>query len=389
LEPPPDPAPSSEPLAAGPLVWEVLGNKIYSVPGSDGSFHLAYVAVFTNESRFPVTVKSMEVLDPDHNNQLTGINQILSVLNEDVTGQLRLFSLPQTFDQANFSTQIGPGQSAAAYFDVTYRDRDAIPQRLAHRVSTFFITPDGQEQDFVVTDDSVPVSPHSAIVLSPPLRGGRWVNANGCCKQIGPHRGTLNPINGALRPAEVFAIDFVQVNQQGLGFTGDGSKVRDYPYYGTDILAAGAGTVTEVVRDLPDQVPGNAPPATIETTAGNHVIIDMGGEHYALYAHMVPNSPTVQVGDVVSPGQRIGLLGNSGSTTAPHLHFQVMDSASALKAHGLPFVFDKMRLQGEIADSVNGAGEKFSDGIPLPIRHDHRALLQGAMPLTLDVLNFK
>ncbi|MBV9267947.1 MAG: M23 family metallopeptidase, partial [Acidobacteriaceae bacterium] len=91
--------------------------------------------------------------------------------------------------------------------------------------------------------------------------------------------------------------------------------------------AAGAGTVVEVVNDMPDQVPNQEPVGiTIQNAAGNHVIVDMGDGQYALYAHLVPYSATVQVGDVVRQGRRIGLLGDSGNSDAPHLHFQVMDN---------------------------------------------------------------
>ena len=48
----------------------------------------------------------------------------------------------------------------------------------------------------------------------------------------------------------------------------------------------------------------------------------------------------MRVGARLSTGELIGHLGNSGNSTAPHLHFQVMDSPSFLDTMGLPFVFD-------------------------------------------------
>jgi murein DD-endopeptidase MepM/ murein hydrolase activator NlpD len=242
----------------------------------------------------------------------------------------------------------------------------------------------------VVTDDPVPVAQRDPIILTPPLRGDGWVDGNGCCKQIGPHRGFFSAIDGALWPAEEFAIDFVRINAQGVGFTGDPNNVKSYFYYGDGVFAAGAGTVTEVVSDLPDQIPNNPSIVTTEdTAAGNHVIIDMGEGRYALYAHLQPNSPTVQVGDSVYQGQRLGLLGNSGNTTAPHLHFEIMDRPNALKAHGLPFVFDNMRLEGEFAGSMDQFGNQYFVGIPLKLDRSHNGSANGAMPLTLGVFGFK
>jgi murein DD-endopeptidase MepM/ murein hydrolase activator NlpD len=108
-----------------------------------------------------------------------------------------------------------------------------------------------------------------------------------------------------------------------------------------NVYCAGPGKVVEVVRDLPDEIPGATPSDnTVQTAAGNHVIVRMAGKRYAMYAHLVPNSVTVQLGDSVETGQVLGKLGNSGGSSAPHLHFQVMDALSTLNAHGLPFVFD-------------------------------------------------
>jgi hypothetical protein len=55
----------SEPIAAGPLGWKLLGEQVYVTPGSDGLYHVAYALVFTSEYHGTVTIKSIEVLDPD------------------------------------------------------------------------------------------------------------------------------------------------------------------------------------------------------------------------------------------------------------------------------------------------------------------------------------
>lgn len=90
------------PLEIGPLVWHVLGSGIYPVKGSDGLTHLAYALMFTNVWRFPATINSVEVVDPAQDNKVTGSNRVLSIKNEDVTGQVKLFSLLTTLDKANY-----------------------------------------------------------------------------------------------------------------------------------------------------------------------------------------------------------------------------------------------------------------------------------------------
>jgi murein DD-endopeptidase MepM/ murein hydrolase activator NlpD len=95
------------------------------------------------------------------------------------------------------------------------------------------------------------------------------------------------------------------------------------------------------------------PDLTLKDAGGNYVIVDIGGGRYAFYAHLKPNSIRVEEGDNVSRGQQLAQLGNSGNTTAPHLHFHVMDAPLPLGAdHNLPYVFDSFRYQGRIEDDL-------------------------------------
>ena len=72
--------------------------------------------------------------------------------------------------------------------------------------------------------------------------------------------------------------------------------------------------------------------------AGNHVIMATAGTH-ALYAHLAPGSVVVTSGQQVRAGELIGRVGHTGNSTAPHLHFQLMDSADPLQARGVPCAF--------------------------------------------------
>jgi murein DD-endopeptidase MepM/ murein hydrolase activator NlpD len=79
---------------------------------------------------------------------------------------------------------------------------------------------------------------------------------------------------------------------------------------------------------------------------GNHVIVDLGGGHYAFYAHLKPGSIRVRAGDRVHRGQVLGLVGNSGNSTEPHLHFHVSDANSPLGSEGVPYAYDRFDLVG-------------------------------------------
>ncbi|HEX2660814.1 MAG TPA: M23 family metallopeptidase, partial [Polyangia bacterium] len=86
------------------------------------------------------------------------------------------------------------------------------------------------------------------------------------------------------------------------------------------------------------------PPPTIESAPGNYVVEQLDDGRFALYAHMRPGSPRVKVGDRVRRGQVLGLVGNSGNSTGPHLHFHITDGPSPLGSNGLPYVFDRFDL---------------------------------------------
>jgi murein DD-endopeptidase MepM/ murein hydrolase activator NlpD len=187
----------------------------------------------------------------------------------------------------------------------------------------------------------------------------------------------------------MFSIDFVELDAKGRGYTGNVKDLSSYAYYGADIYAAAAGTVVEVVRDLPDSVPGaNPTTTTADTASGNHIIMDVGAGHYIMYAHLIPGSPTVQVGEVVPKGYVLGKLGNSGNSSGPHLHFQVMDRPSSVGANGLPFVFDHMTREATVVGSLESAEDTFNAGMPLPLDFSTAGKFYKTMPLELDLLDF-
>ena len=118
------------------------------------------------------------------------------------------------------------------------------------------------------------------------------------------------------------------------------------------VRAAGPGVIVAAHDGVPENTPlasEHAIPITLETVAGNYVIESLGSGRYALYAHLQPGSIRVRVGQRVSAGAALGLLGNSGNSGAPHLHFHLMDDgATPLGGEGLPFVFRAYVEEGHL-----------------------------------------
>ncbi|MBE9515381.1 MAG: M23 family metallopeptidase [Proteobacteria bacterium] len=90
---------------------------------------------------------------------------------------------------------------------------------------------------------------------------------------------------------------------------------------------------------------------------GNYIILK--GEHcYAFIAHARTGSINVKLGDKIKTGMKLAEVGHSGNSTAPHLHFQLMDSPILMSAKGLPCCFREYEVLEE------GVWRKVNKGIP-------------------------
>jgi murein DD-endopeptidase MepM/ murein hydrolase activator NlpD len=190
-------------------------------------------------------------------------------------------------------------------------------------------------------------------------------------------------MNGRLDPSEGFAINWIKIDRTGKAFQTDGKKAEDWLCYGVYVLAVASGIVVETMRDLPDEPPSVASTnLRVSEVARNHVLLDLGNGHYAMYAHLAPQSLTVHVGDRVKVGDKLGLLGNSGNTTGPHLHFQISDQPSTLDVTSLPFVFKTMVLEGSVSQNLDQIEDDSLRGIMLQVVRKETKQLSGIMPLS-------
>jgi murein DD-endopeptidase MepM/ murein hydrolase activator NlpD len=139
----------------------------------------------------------------------------------------------------------------------------------------------------------------------------------------------------AAAPDQRFAYDFVIV-RDGTTHTGDGSASEQYFCFGQPILAPGGGTVALSVDGLADNKPGVMDPSH---PTGNHVVLDHGNGEFSFFAHFKKGSVKVKKGDKVKAGDPIGLCGNSGNTSEPHLHYHLQTTAVFSEGEGLPAQF--------------------------------------------------
>ena len=355
-----------------PLLMRVL-DPPQPVKGSDGKYHLVYELVLTNSSPGTASVEAVKTLDAKSGevvDTLEGADVTArTVLLGDVSGQT--------------AQKIGSGQVALLFLDATFDDLRDVPKDLEHRVKTSFDIPPGFASNLFPaettdTGGGTGVLNKKPVGISPPLRGKNWVVVNGCCT-VSPHRGAIIAIDQKLLAAERYAIDWIQADEEGrILLPDDNSRLTDFPAYGKPILSVANGKVVEVVDKYPDVKPGVIDTdLTLKDAGGNHVIVYIGGGRYAFYAHLKPGSIEVEEGDNVRRGQRIARLGNSGNTTAPHLHFHVMDAPLPLGAdNNLPYVFDSYVLQGHYEDALT------------PVLLDKPEARQDELPLNQSLVTF-
>jgi murein DD-endopeptidase MepM/ murein hydrolase activator NlpD len=378
------------PLMVSPIVWSVVSVPILPVKGTDGLVHLVYELNVRNDSRHTLDLTALDTLD-SRTGQHTGRNQAVSLDGQDISGEIRPFALTNPSQTStDFSNQLGPGQGGVIYFDLTYSSARDVPPCLKHRVSVSFQKADKTPQSYTTEDECTVVSRERTLVIQPPLEGDGWLNANGSGPIISPHRYSTQATNGILRSPEHFAIDFVKLDHHGKLNTGDPNDNASFFGYGLNVRSATSGRVIEMLDGIPNQIPGQlVPPQEASQYGGNHVIVEIGSGKYAFYAHLAPGSVKVRQGDHVGVGQILGKVGNSGNSDAPHLHFQIMDSASPFNTNGLPFVFNQINYRGQLKGTVNSVMDSLFNGIGADIEAIDASRRQQQMPLTLDLVNFQ
>ena len=212
------------------------------------------------------------------------------------------------------------------------------------------------------------------VVLSLPFEGP-WLAVNSPARRVPSHRTHFL--------GQTYAIDFVAVDSRGR--TGSAVDWRTFlgtepaerfVGYGAPILAPADGRVALVHDGEPDHEARRSPVTALPylltqgsrlrrglgAITGNHVVLALaeGGPYVAL-VHLRPGSLRVVVGDRVSVGQPIAACGNSGNSTQPHLHIQVMDSTDLITARGLPMAFHDYRAWPR---GGKGQPSRVSQGVP-------------------------
>ncbi|WP_261624869.1 M23 family metallopeptidase [Nesterenkonia marinintestina] len=200
--------------------------------------------------------------------------------------------------------------------------------------------------------------PHDLQLMSCPVRG-EWTSVN--------TPGQRLPSHGTRALGQWCAVDVLRPSTDAtpplVRWGLRGSAPTDYESFGEPIHAMATGTVVRCRSGAGDHRARNTWPTrlmmlTVEAVLrslfgpsallGNHIIVDHGDGTVAAYAHLRRGSATVEVGDRIRVGEVLGRIGNSGSSSEPHLHVQLMDSSRLRVAAGMKLAWHDVILTGEL-----------------------------------------
>jgi hypothetical protein len=198
----------------------------------------------------------------------------------------------------------------------------------------------------------------NAVVVDFPLRG-EWVAFNS--------PGDRVPSHGTDMLGQRFAYDFIRVDRRkgwhvhpasSLRSNLVGFPVRETYAWGQPVHMPFDGVIVDAQDGYPERgrivpireiavVLKNAftfDPSRLRSVIGNFVLA-RSEDTFAAFAHLTTGSVSVRAGQEVRSGDQIGRVGHTGNSTAPHLHFQLMDSPDVVTAHGIPAAFRRLDVE--------------------------------------------
>jgi hypothetical protein len=355
----------------------LLGIHDAPVPfhGSDGQVHLGYELWMTNFSSAEASVERVDVL---------GDGSVLHSMNATEIAR-RL----QPAGQREAVAVLSKSTEALLFVHVTLPPGAAIPRQISHRIMARVTAAPPGHQEFTEEGGTTTVDRRSVVRIGPPLLGDNFISADSCCDATRHTRAAL-PVNGRVWISQRFAVDWEQLDKTGRIYSGPRERLESYTIFGKAAIAVADATVESVTNGFNEETPGKYPTdVSLDAADGNSVILDLGDHRYALYAHLQPGSIKVHAKDRVRRGQQLGLVGNTGNSVAPHLHFQVMDGPSSFVSNGLPYEIDEFEITGK-TDGTEAFDKAEADGTPLkmnPVSADQS--VRGGLPLDQTIVSFK
>ena len=208
------------------------------------------------------------------------------------------------------------------------------------------------------------------VLIAPPV-AGRWRGLNSPATKVPSHMHGL---------AQTYALDITHEPEGAPPRAMDAlwppmRRPDQFPSFGRPVLAPFDGVVVATRGTARDHLTRLSLPGLLYLFAegfvrslgtprhllGNHVLLRADGDEtvVAVLAHLRRGSLQVAPGERVVAGQQLGECGNSGNSSDPHVHLQLMDGEDIVTAHGVPFAWEYRTDTGQARRGVPADGELF------------------------------
>lgn len=306
--------------------------------------YLVYELNILNNFKAPLDLRKVEIfnlLEPEF--PIATFDSIY--LNEN-------FDRPGLSDE-NESNLISENQFGILNLKLEFKNTNAIPKKIFHKLHFKVQKGNGESMMYPMETTIVDIPAKTNLTLGLPFnKKGKWLY------EAESHKNSRFLTEGRVTYPQRFAIDWIFVNNNEELAKSNIKENKNWHTYGLELVSVADGIVVDVKDNIIENEPLSEEMAvdiTRETIGGNYVIIDIGNGVYAFYGHLIPNSLKVSIGDRVNKGQIIGLLGNSGNSDLPHLHFHLESKSNrSFGGEGMPYYIKEFtQLKNYSAEEVS------------------------------------
>jgi len=187
-------------------------------------------------------------------------------------------------------------------------------------------------------------------ILRLPFKGSWFVFWGGDTKKINHHHNV---------PNQKYAFDFAIVDNKKRSHRGKGVTNKEYYAFGEKILSPASGIVIEAIEGIRDNKPGLM---NDYLALGNAVIIKHSKNEVSVLSHLMQGSLRVRTGDKVKAGQIVGLCGNSGNSSEPHLHYHLQDNEIIQDGKGIRCYFKNVKIKNMVKEEYTPIKKDIIEG---------------------------
>ena len=175
---------------------------------------------------------------------------------------------------------------------------------------------------------TIPAPEKHETILQLPFEGQWLVFWGGDTKELNYHHDVLN---------QRYAFDFLIADAKGKTHQGAGNDNEDYFAFGRKVFAPADGVVTDVIQGVRDNPPRSMNPYS---ALGNAVVIQHHENEVSVLAHFKNGSIMVKPGEKIKKGRLLGLCGNSGNSSEPHIHYHLQNTPILQDGTGIKCYFE-------------------------------------------------